>query len=156
MTDRTHFIAAAVAAGHPISVIRGETVEWAGAAPDAPTLAAIESDALKRRLKDRLGALRYARETGGITVGGVPVRTDERSIMLIDNALRRATFPITFKSADDAFISLDEATLQAVVDAATAHMQACFAAEGAVYAMIEAGTVADDAALDSAWAATLA
>lgn len=155
MTDRTHFIAAAVAAGFPISVIRGEAVEWAVGAPDAPALAAIEADALKRRLKDRLGALRYLRETGGITVGGVPVRTDERSIVLIDNAVRRATFPVVFKTANDGFVSLDQPALEAVAAAITAHAQAGFAAEGTVYAMIDAGTVADDAALDAAWAATL-
>lgn len=96
---------------------------------------------------------RWRVETGGIVVGGVPVATDDRSKIMIIGARVKANanpeFETAWKTAEG-FILLDGPTLIAISDAVLAHVDACFAAEAAVLADIEAGTITTTAEIDAA------
>lgn len=87
---------------------------------------------------------RWRVETGGITVGGVPVATDRESQGLITGAHAYVQInpgvTIKYKSGTG-FIDLDAATVTAVATAVAAHVQACFAAEADVAAAIQRGDI---------------
>ncbi len=87
---------------------------------------------------------RWRVETGGISVGGVPVATDRESQSLITGAhayvLTNPDVSIKFKAANG-FVDLDATRVTAVATAVAAHVQACFAVEADVAAAIADGTV---------------
>ncbi|MFD2677988.1 DUF4376 domain-containing protein [Camelimonas lactis] len=88
---------------------------------------------------------RWQAETGGITVAGVPVATDDRSKTMIMGARIKAdadsSYTVGWKGADGSFVSLTAPQIIAISDAVLAHVDACFAAEAAVAAAITDGTV---------------
>lgn len=100
-------------------------------------------------------SVRFARETGGITVAGARIRTDRESQGLIAGAVLRAMrspeAEIRFK-ADDGFVTLNAEAVMAVGDAVAEHVQACFRIESEVVAAIEAGEIAARAEVDAAFA----
>ncbi|PTM61907.1 DUF4376 domain-containing protein [Phreatobacter oligotrophus] len=116
-------------------------------APRPPTAAQLRAAAADAR---------WRRETGGITVSGISVHTDDRSKMMIMGARIQAVadpgFVTQWKGADGQFIALDAATITALSAAVLAHVDACFAREGEVLAAIDAGTVTTLAAIEQAFA----
>lgn len=98
-----------------------------------------------------LAARRWQAETGGMLIGGMPVKTDRESIAKIMAAYVQAqdnpTFSVNWKVDAGVFVPLDAATLIVVGDAVTTHVQACFDKEMAISAEIM--TAPDIAALDA-------
>jgi len=108
---------------------------------------------LKEALADYAAATRWQVETGGIVVGGIGVATDDRSKLMITGARIKADadpdFTTRWKTAAG-FATIDAATVIAISDAVLAHVDACFAAEAAVLAAIEAGDITTTAEIDAA------
>lgn len=101
-------------------------------------------------------SLRYAKETGGITVAGVPVATDRASQGMIDRAYSMATrdpsFTTRWKGASGGFGAvLDAPTIIAVATAVGAHVAGCFAREAVVADAIASGTLKTPADIDAAF-----
>lgn len=110
------------------------------------------ADDLRRYAADK----RWRVETGGVSVGGIAVHTDDRSKMMIMGARVKAAadpqFTTQWKTIDGAFVTIDAPTVVALSDAVLAHVDACFAAEATVLAAIEAGTITDlDDIEDADW-----
>lgn len=85
--------------------------------------------------KEVLAALRYEKETSGITVGGAPIRTDRTSQALINGAysysLLNTAVVIDWKTTSGVWIQIDAPTIAAIAGSVAAHVQACFSAEKA-------------------------
>ncbi|WP_282275182.1 DUF4376 domain-containing protein [Stenotrophomonas sp. PS02297] len=111
-------------------------VEGALVPPPAPPPAQTLEEA-KQQLRERATALRWERETGGITVGGVRVLTGIEDQNRIATALVGAPATLDFK-ADSGWVTLTLAELQAIAAAITTHVQACFTAERAHHEAIDA------------------
>ncbi|KRG38468.1 hypothetical protein ARC78_15650 [Stenotrophomonas pictorum JCM 9942] len=92
---------------------------------------------LKQQLRERTTALRWERETGGITVGGVRVLTGIEDQNRIATALIGAPATVDFK-ADSGWVRLTLSELQTIAAAITAHVQRCFSAERAHHEAIDA------------------
>jgi hypothetical protein len=101
--------------------------------------------------------VRYAKETGGITVSGVAMPTDRETQTQLAgaNSYVQATpsATIQWKLANGSFVSLSAAQISAIATAVAAHVQACFAAEATLVAGIAAGSITTKAQVDSAFAA---
>lgn len=101
-------------------------------------------------------AARYAKETGGITVNGLAIPTDDRAKLLLMGAANEmaatATAPFVLNGV---VTTLTGAQFQAIYQAIVAHVQACFAAEATLLAGINAtpATITTTAQIDSALAA---
>ena len=95
---------------------------------------------------------RHAVETGGITVGSVPVATDRESQSLITGAyvyVRNAPDAVVqFKTASG-FVELTAVQVEGIATAVAAHVQACFAPESDVSTKITSGTIKSIAAIDA-------
>ena len=108
-------------------------------------------DERKATLLARLAERRWEVETGGVTIGGMTVETDDRSKLLIVNAAARAredsTYTVRWKIGPGTFITLDAATLIAAEAAVFAHVQRCFAREAELSGQIDAATAEELAAL---------
>ena len=96
----------------------------------------------KATLLARLAERRWEVETGGITIGGMKVETDDRSKLLIVNAAARAredsTYTVRWKIGPGTFVVLNAETL---IDAETAvftHVQKCFSREAELSDLIDA------------------
>lgn len=116
--------------------------------PPAPT----QSDLLAAS-----AAARWARETGGITVGEMAVPTDERTQQVLMAAYVMAsadpdyTIP-TWKTGPGAFVALDADAILAIAQAVQAHVQACFALNRTTDEAILAGTITSIAEVQAAYA----
>ncbi len=103
-----------------------------------------------------LGHVRWAKETGGITVDKVPVATDRTSQgaveKLASRAARVATFAPQFKGSDGAFYDVGNKGLVAIGDAVSDHIQACFDAEASLLADIKSGKVTAFKGIDNTFA----
>ena len=115
------------------------TAQWIAGGwrePEAPTL-----EALKAQLKGKAAALRWAHETGGITVNGVRILTgieDQNRIASVLAAAQVAALTsVDFKAASG-WVTLTLPELQGIAAAITAHVQACFTAERAHHEAIDA------------------
>lgn len=97
---------------------------------------------------------RWRRETGGITVAGVPVATDDRSKQMIIGARVAANadpdWSTLWVGADGEIYPIDAPAIIAISDAVQAHVNACFATYASVRAEIEAGTITTTAEIDAA------
>ncbi len=79
-----------------------------------------------------LEAFRYARETAGLTLGGMTIATDDRSKALIAGAYSAALAEVvtSFKWKTPAgFVALDAAQVIAAAEAVAVFVQACFSNE---------------------------
>lgn len=124
-------------------------IDFAAALPPADTRA---------ELRKQVTAMRWQKETGGITVGGMPVNTgldDQNRIASVLAVMTLGMATIDFKIATG-WVTLTAAEVQAVAKAIGTHVQACFSAERAHHAAIMALGVNEVAAYDigSAWPAT--
>jgi hypothetical protein len=122
------------------------TAEWAeyqawaalGNTPaPAITLAELKEEALKA-LADR----RWRAETGGISVNGSPVATDERSQAKLVGACLAATldanYSVQWKLIDGSFTTLDHDQIIAIAQAVRSHVQGCFDHEATLAGAIQA------------------
>lgn len=104
---------------------------------------------------------RYAVETGGIVFNGAPIATDRESQSMAGNAhayvQASGAASVSYKTAAG-FVTLSADQIKAVALAIGAHVQACFAAEDAADAAINASppTIATLAEVDAAFAAVIA
>lgn len=102
----------------------------------APLSIAEQSDKLKAlksaRLAD-LAAARYERETDGITVDGVPIRTDRASQAQLSSVLTALSLSpdlkIDWKLSDGTWVSIDRTRAETWARAVAAHVESCFALE---------------------------
>jgi hypothetical protein len=101
-------------------------------------------------------AARYTKETGGITVSGMPVATDRASQAMINAAYNMAkndgTFTTKWKNPDGSFTALNATTIIAIAVAVGNHVSACFAKEADIVAGISAATIVTMADVDAAFA----
>lgn len=98
-----------------------------------------------------LAARRWQAETGGIVVGGLAVKTDAETSAKLTAAYvqaeKNAAFTVRWKVETGVFVTLDAATIIALGDAVTVHVQACFNREDELTTAILAA--ADAAALEA-------
>lgn len=96
---------------------------------------------------------RWQVETGGITLNGVEIATDDRSkIMITGTRVKAVADPAyheAWKTAAGSFVTLDAPSLIAISDAVLDHVSACFATERLVIADIEAGKITSTDAIDA-------
>lgn len=126
--------------------------EWTVANPDAyDTLVAARLADQKAQKLAALAARRWQAETGGIVFMGMSIKTDEDTQRKITGAYVQAdknpSFTAKWKMDAGVFVTLDAATIIAIGDAVTGHIQTCFDKEGDLSDLILAA--ADDAALDA-------
>lgn len=130
-----------------------EGLTWIGPGekPTEQELAALDLQFARERKLADLAERRWQAETGGTTVNGMPVRTDASSTAKITAAYVQAKdnpfFAVCWKVDAGVFITLDAATIIALGDAVTTHVQACFGNEDTLTASIVAAQ--DRAALDA-------
>lgn len=104
-------------------------------------------------LKAAAAAKRWSVETGGIVVAGMSIDTGRESQALIAGAhayVQAAPATVIPFKGLGGWVDLDAAAVTAVALAVAAHVQACFAAERAVDAAIDAGTISTVAEIDAA------
>lgn len=96
----------------------------------------LDEDGLNAQRDLKLAALaakRWEVETGGIVIGGMPVKTDEDTQRKIVGAYVQATrnpsMTVRWKVGPATFVTLDANTIIAIGDAVTAHIQAAFGRE---------------------------
>ena len=111
--------------------------------PLTPEEIAARTPTLEQARADKLAALaerRWQAETGGVLVGGMPVKTDAGSTAKITAAYVQAkanpAFTVNWKVDKAMFVTLDAATIIAIGDAVTSHVQACFDHEMALTTQI--------------------
>ena len=144
-------IVATVPDGVPVT--RGWTYDGEQfAAPEA----SVDSARLSKLVA--LAERRWQAETGGTTVGGVPIRTDRESTAKITAAYVQASanpaFSVRWKVDTGIFVTLDAATIISIGDAVTAHVQACFDNEDVLTTAILAAedlTALDAIDIESGW-----
>lgn len=99
---------------------------------------------------------RWQKETGGITVAGVPVATDDRSKQMIIGARVAADadpdWTTQWVGADGVIYPIDAAAIVAISNAVQAHVNACFATFASVKAAIDAATITTMQEIDAAFA----
>jgi len=97
---------------------------------------------------------RWRAETGGIAVDGLTIATDRESQAMISNAVQtaeRTGQSINYK-AGGVFVTLTPEQIIGLALTVAVHVQASFAAEAAVVADIDAGTITTIAQIDAhAW-----
>jgi hypothetical protein len=108
-------------------------------------------------LLSALATHRYAKQTGGLTVGGVSVKTDSDTLtsLIAARILAKENAQYTVKwKAEGGFVTLNAATVIAIADAVRGFIQACFDAEAAIaanvanYDSVAAITAAFDTAME--------
>lgn len=140
-------ITEAVTESAPILVDGTWTQQWT-----VTQLAQAEIDAnivaARTALKEKVTAKRVQVEEGGTTVGGLPVATDMGSQARLTGALnfvgRNPARAIKWKGADGNHVAIDKATIEAMSDAIGEFVAACFDAEAAHYAAIDALTASGE------------
>ncbi len=123
----------------------------------ADKIAAIDlATARKAALVTYAGMKRWQKETGGITVAGVPIATDDRSKLMITGARIAADadagFTTQWVGADGNVYQLNATQVVAISNAVSAHGAACFSAFAGLATSIAAGTVTTNAQVDAAFA----
>ena len=102
----------------------------------------------KKLLRDHYAEYRYEVETGGLDMGGLAVRTDRHTVARIYQANTLAiadpTFTTEWKLGDGTFITVDATLISQLSASITAHIQASFAQEKAVNALIDSATTIED------------
>lgn len=91
-----------------------------------------------------IAARRWAAETGGIVLAGMPVDTDDRSKLLINGAALRASrdssYTLHWKTVEG-FIDLPADQVLIMADAVSDHVQACFTRESELQAAVVDGSI---------------
>ncbi len=112
---------------------------------EAGAVAPPSLDHIKDQAKGRAAERRYRAETGGIVVGGAPIRTDRESQALINGAKALAEAepaePVEFKGGGG-WVTLDSPTMIAIGLAVGRHVRDCFRRERAICELIDAAETA--------------
>jgi hypothetical protein len=99
---------------------------------------------------------RWLKEVGGITLGGVPISTDDRSKQMILGArvaaMANENFTTTWVAADGSLHQMNAALLTAISDAVLEHVRSVFATYAEVLAAIDNGEITSKAQIDAAFA----
>jgi hypothetical protein len=99
-------------------------------------------DEIREQKLASLALYRWQKETEGITIGGVGIKTDRESQSLLNGALKLFDLNPTLQAIDwkgeTGWVQVDKATLEAVGVAVGAHVQACFTREKQHATAIEA------------------
>lgn len=107
--------------------------------PEPVTLASTKANKLAE-----LADWRWRLETAGLRIGGSSIRTDRESQALITGAyisLKDGLVPsVDWKAEGGSWVTLTLAEVAPIAQAVTQHVQACFSAEKALAAQIEACT----------------
>lgn len=105
-------------------------------------------DQLRDDMLDRLAGRRWIAETGGVIVGGAPIKTDRESQAVLTGAFVQASsnpaFTVRWKVGRAMFVTLDAATILSIGNAVTSHVQACFNREDELTDEILAAHAAED------------
>lgn len=133
---------AASSSAYRVDITQEPPVIVEKAAPPPPTLVD-----LKARLLARLAERRWQAETGGITLNGMTVATDDRSKLLLFAAAERARMDANFTTnwkTENGWVPLDSTTILAVHTAVFSHVSACFAREQELAGILDEVTDAED------------
>lgn len=93
----------------------------------------------QQRALSALARHRYKVETGGITVNGLTVLTDDRSKLMINGALAAATQNPSFTTkwkTPTGFVTVNATQIAGIATAVSAHVAKCFDAEATVAAEV--------------------
>lgn len=114
---------------------------------------------VKERLLSHAANRRWEIEVAGISIGGIPVATDDRSKLLMSAARAKAKEDVGYsknwKVAPAQYVTLDADQLVSMADLVEQWVTICFEAEGQVSEKIENGTVTTEAQIDAEFAALL-
>jgi len=124
----------------------GDRERWAREAEEwkarIPTM-----EELREAKLDELAASRWAAETGGVSVGGMTIRTDRESQGMITGAALQAMIDPEYTcrwKAGEGFVDLDAQTILGAAMAVRAHVQACFDREAELAARAAAASTPKD------------
>ncbi len=99
---------------------------------------------------------RWLTASGGTTVLGIPLTTDDTSQFNISKLKQAfdtgAVTSVSFKAADGNFYTVDASTWTAIYVGVVAHVQACYTAEAAAAVAINGATVTTYAQVDAFFA----
>lgn len=102
---------------------------------------AIELSNAKSAKLEELASLRYAVETGGLSVNGAMIKTDRDSQVTLTGAYvavqQNPSLLIDWKS-ETGWIQIDKTTVESLCMAVTAHVQGCFSKERVLTEQINA------------------
>ncbi len=102
---------------------------------DYDALQAAYAAGAQTRLLSALAAHRYAVQSGGITVSGVPVSTDEVSLAKLSDAWIKSKFDnsitVSWVSGNNVY-PLNATQILAIGDAVFAFQQKCYAVQGGI------------------------
>lgn len=131
-----------------ITALGDPTTEGLASEPAPPT-----AEEQKAALLKHLAGKRYAAETGGISVGGIPVETDRVTQSMLTGAVLASQAPggpKTFKwKGSTGFVELTAEQILGIATAVSLHVQACFATEAAIVEDIESGVCTTTSAIDA-------
>lgn len=100
----------------------------------------------------KIAARRWVAETGGTSLNGMHIATDERTRTNIlgayQEALEDPDYSVRWKGTDGAFVVLDAARIIGTAKAIRSHVQACFEREANLLAALESGEAYD---VDVGW-----
>ena len=146
--DASAVIASLNDAGQSISsgIFFEDGILYAPPAMTAQVTSAVTNIATARKaaLKAYAAAVRFSKETGGMTVNGHAYPTDRETQSKLTAAvvMSQVNTSATFQwKAEDGFVQLNAAGILAVAQAIGGYVQGCFAAEQAIAAAIDGGTI---------------
>lgn len=140
-------------------IVCGEDYRAWHQAEDAAAAEALAATLNREAWLAQAAAFRFQRETAGVAVGGITVRTGRDDQAMLTGAVAMSALDpdrlIDWKGASG-WVQIDRATLLAIAAAVGAHVQGCFSAERRVAERLAVcQTAADFNGLDLAaeWAA---
>lgn len=108
---------------------------------------------IKAKTLERIAERRWQEETGGLTLDGFFINTEDRSKLLLNGsalkAARNPDYTLRWKTPDG-FIDLPAAQVLVIADAVADFVQACFDREDELSIAVEADTFTEDQ-LDQGW-----
>lgn len=114
----------------------------------------LTGDGLKAALKAYAASVRYARETGGMSINGAAIPTDRETQSKLQGAVlafQTGALQGTIDwKAESGWLQLDQAAVTAIASAVAAHVQACFSWEKAISEQIDAEEITTKAEIDAA------
>jgi len=136
----------------PADPANGQWAAYVKWAEEGGVAGSLDDDLTSAQLGDRLKAevadKRWRIETGGLTVGGMPVDTSDRTKLLVTGARIRADAEpeaeFRWKAASGVFVTLTSEQIIAIADALAAFVQALFDAESDHVDAIDALVVEDN------------
>lgn len=104
--------------------------------------------------KGAIASRRFAAETRGITISGIPVYTDRTTQMKLTAASLRAArdpaYTVDWKKSDNTFVTFSAAQIISVGDSVGDYVQACYTRESVLLTSLSDGSYTE-AMLDEGW-----